>query len=44
MDKNIPSILKQIVETELKSVDDRKSSRPINKIEKAVSVGEALWF
>ena len=37
MDKNIPSILKQIVETELKSVDNRKVSRPINKIEKEIS-------
>jgi len=51
MDKNTPSILKQIVETELKSVEDRKVSRPINQIEKAISdsskttlnLAGALW-
>jgi len=51
MNKNIPSILKQIVETEFKSVENRKISRPINQIEKAISdyskttlnLAGALW-
>ncbi|MFL2745912.1 MAG: indole-3-glycerol phosphate synthase TrpC [Dehalococcoidia bacterium] len=51
MDKNVPSILKQIVETELKSIDIRKISYPVNKIEKEISdsskktlnLAGALW-
>ena len=37
MNKNVPSILKQIVETELKSIDIRKISYPVKKIEKEIS-------
>ena len=51
MNKNVPSILKQIVETELKSIDIRKISYPVNKIEKEISdsskktlnLAGALW-
>ena len=51
MNKNVPSILIKIVETEIKSVNSRKISHPISEIEKAIgnnskktlNLAGALW-